>query len=384
MDIRLAREAEAIISEAEQGKRADAVLKQRFKASRSLSPDDKTAVSQAVFTFYRWRGWLDAKQSIRGQLYESESFAARFTRDSKSFTDVELMERSVPEWTRKQMKITPAWVRSLQAEPCIWLRCKRSARQAVLEALGNVTCPFSKVREALQYRGEEDLFRTAAFHEGLFEIQDISSQAVGLIANPQAKQTWWDACAGEGGKTLHLSDLMNNTGMIWASDLAAWRLQVLKRRCGRAGVFNYRSASWDGSAKLPTKTRFDVVLVDAPCTGIGTWQRNPQARWTTTERDVAELAELQKRILHNAVPSLKPGGILIYSVCTLARAETTEVVEEFAKTHPEFEALPRSNPLAEKSIKAAQHWLLPYEVNGNGMFIALWRRQADNPGKTNG
>jgi len=377
VDIRLAREAEAIIAEAERGKRADAVLKQRFKASRSLSPEDKTAVSRAVFTFYRWRGWLDAKQSIRGQLFESESFASRFARDPKSFSDDELMERSVPEWTRKQFKITSRWVRSLQTEPPIWLRCKRSERQAVLEALGNVTCPFPKVREALLYRGEEDLFRASAFHEGLFEIQDISSQAVGLVANPQAKQTWWDACAGEGGKTLHLSDLMNNTGMIWTSDLAAWRLQVLRRRCGRAKVFNYRSAPWDGSAKLPTKTRFDGVLVDAPCTGIGTWQRNPQAKWTTTEKDVEELAQLQKNILHHASASLKPAGVLIYSVCTLARAETTEVAEEFSKNHPEFEPLPRPNPLAEKSTASAQHWLLPHDVNGNGMFIALWHRRPD-------
>lgn len=377
MDIRLTREAEAIISEAEQGKRADAVLKQRFKASRSLSPEDKTLVSRAVFTFYRWRGWLDPAQSIRGQLYESESYAARFARDPQSFTDAELLARTLPGWTAARVKTTQRWVRSLQSEPPIWLRCKRSSRQAVLDALGNVTCPFPKVREALLYRGEEDLFRTSAFHQGLFEIQDIASQAVGLIANPQLKETWWDACAGEGGKTLHLSDLMNNTGLIWSSDLAAWRLQMLKRRCGRAGVFNYRSALWDGSSKLPTKTKFNGVLVDAPCSGIGTWQRNPQARWTTTETDIRELSELQTRLLGNAAGSVKPGGTLVYSVCTLAFAETSEVATEFSAKHPGFEPLARKNPLSDKPNATAEHWLLPQEINGNGMFISVWRRRTE-------
>jgi 16S rRNA (cytosine967-C5)-methyltransferase len=377
VDIRLTREAEAIISEAEQGKRADAVLKQSFKASRSLSPEDKTLVSRAVFTFYRWRGWLDAAQSIRGQLYESESYATRFARDPESFSDAELAARSVPKWTVAKVKSSPRWMRSLQSEPPIWLRCKRSSRQAVLDALGNVVCPFPKVREALLYRGEEDLFRTPAFHQGLFEIQDIASQAVGLIANPQLKETWWDACAGEGGKTLHLSDLMNNTGLIWASDLAAWRLQMLKRRCGRAGVFNYRSAPWDGSPKLPTRTKFDGVLVDAPCSGIGTWQRNPQAKWTTTETDIQELSELQARILKNAAPSVKPGGTLVYAVCTLSLAETEKVAQDFTSNQPEFEPLARKNPLFEKPNAVAQHWLLPHEINGNGMFVSLWSRRKE-------
>src|SRR6185503_9755757 len=132
----------------------------------------------------------------------------------------------------------------------------------------------------------------------------------------------WDACAGGGGKTLHLSDLMENRGLIWASDREEWRLKKLKQRAARAKAFNYRAALWDGGAKLPTKTKFDGVLVDAPCGGIGTWQRNPHARWTTTAEDVEELSEVQGLLLANVAPSVKPGGKLIYSVCTLTRSET--------------------------------------------------------------
>ena len=113
---------------------------------------------------------------------------------------------------------------------------------------------------------------------------------------------------------------MANRGLIWASDRAEWRLQKLRRRAARAKVFNYRPARWDGGARLPTRTKFDGVLVDAPCSGLGTWQRNPHARWTTTVEDVRELAELQRRLLAHTAPSLKPGGRLIYAVCTLTRA----------------------------------------------------------------
>jgi 16S rRNA (cytosine967-C5)-methyltransferase len=227
------------------------------------------------------------------------------------------------------------------------------------------------------YRGEEDLFKTPEFHAGEFEIQDIASQVVGLVCAPQSGETWWDTCAGEGGKTLHLSDLMQNKGMLWASDRAEWRLTKLKRRAGRAKVFNYRSAHWDGGAKLPTKTKFDGVLVDAPCSGIGTWQRNPQARWTTEPNDVRELSAIQKKLLTNVAPSVKPGGKLIFSVCTLTRAETTEVVEQFNASQPNFEPLMLPEISGSQSLlaSAATKTIWPQELDGNGMFIAGWRRK---------
>src|SRR5580700_11122720 len=101
---------------------------------------------------------------------------------------------------------------------------------------------------------------------------------------------------------------MQNKGLIWSSDRAEWRLKNLKRRAARAQVFNFRAATWDSGAKLPTKTKFDGVLVDAPCSGVGTWQRNPHARWTATVNDVRELTIVQEALLGRAAPSVKPGG----------------------------------------------------------------------------
>jgi len=166
---------------------------------------------------------------------------------------------------------------------------------------------------------------------------------------------------------------MHNQGLIWASDRADWRLQKLKRRAARAGVFNYRAKLWNGGPKLPTKTIFDIALVDAPCSGIGTWQRNPHARWTTTPDDVRELAQLQTQLLTHAAAAVKPGGKLIYSACTLARAETSRIAEAFNQ-QPGFEPLPIANPLNPESPASAQIYLLPQQSGGNGMYIAAWTR----------
>src|SRR4029079_13598593 len=171
---------------------------------------------------------------------------------------------------------------------------------------------------------------TDQFQNGEFEIQDLASQLVGHACAPKPGETWWDVCAGEGGKTLHLADLMANKGVVWASDRHTRRLDTLKRRAARAQIFNYRVAPWDGAAKLPTKTKFDGILVDAPCSGVGTWQRNPHARWNATPNDVHELAATQRALLEHVVAGLKPHGRLIYSVCTLTRSETTAVADRFA------------------------------------------------------
>jgi 16S rRNA (cytosine967-C5)-methyltransferase len=200
------------------------------------------------------------------------------------------------------------------------------------------------------------------------------SQAVALICAPQPGETWWDACAGEGGKTLHLSQLMENKGLIWATDKAEWRLNQFKIRARRAQCFNYRSKVWQGPGTLPTKTMFDGVLLDAPCSGLGTWHRNPHARWTATEKDVLELAALQQELLSKICNSVKPGGRLIYAVCTLSHAETTDVADYFDKNHPDFVPCPFPNPFQPRT-EQSRLFLWPQEVGGNGMFIASWERK---------
>jgi 16S rRNA (cytosine967-C5)-methyltransferase len=358
---------------------ADKVLREHLKAERDIMPSDARAVSLSVFNYFRWRGWLDLDAPLNLQIRKARELATNFAADPHSFSDASLVERVAPNWIAEEMEIKPAWARAIQAEPKLWLRAKPGQGRALCEKLGAAKLEKTLLPDAILYKGEEDLFKRPEFHAGEFEIQDIASQAVGWLCAPQPGETWWDACAGEGGKTLHLSALMQNKGLIWASDRAEWRLKNLKRRAARAQVFNFRAAPWDGSARLPTKTKFDGVLVDAPCSGVGTWQRNPHARWTTTLTDVRELAAIQRQLLAHSVSSVKPGGKLIFAVCTLTRSETTEVVADFnAKFAADFEplVLPPISETQSLLTSAPAKFIWPQELGGNGMFIAGWRRKS--------
>ena len=370
---------ESVLRHCSREKPADAVLRAELRREAGLSPDLAASIASAVFAFHRWRGWLDNARPIAESVQEALELNERFARDPASFHDAELLARAVPSWIAEQLEVTPAWIRALQQEPRLWFRARIGRGADMASFLGDCRIPESPLlADAVEYRGRRDLFRTEAFHAGEFEVQDVSSQIVGLACNPQPGETWWDACAGEGGKLLHLSDLMRNQGLIWASDRAEWRLRRLKLRAARAKAFNYRLAPWDGGEKLPTKTKFDGVLLDAPCTGLGTWRRNPHARWTTTPEDVRELAVVQAQLLRRVAGSVKPGGRLVYSVCTLTRAETIGVTAAFEEAFPEFESLPLANPLRPADAPAKHLWIWPQD-DGNGMFIAAWTRKKERP-----
>jgi len=352
-----------------------------FVRRRDWSAQFRAEVSAAVFDYYRWFGWVKDESTVESGLRRAWKLAASFKENPNTIPVEALRANAVPAWTEGEIELRDSWLRSLQGGTKLWLRAKKGQGRALakkLEAAKAAT--LGLLPDAVLFHGEEDLFQSPEFHAGEFEIQDAASQMVGMLCDPEPGETWWDTCAGEGGKTLHLSDLMENRGLIWASDRAEWRLAKLKRRAARAKMFNYRSVVWDGAAKLPTKTKFDGVLLDAPCSGVGTWQRNPHARWTTTLKDVRELAEIQKRLLAHVSVAVKPGGKLIYAVCTLTRSETEEVVASFNDGQTEFEALAletassgesAGRPKAETAVKR----IWPEDLGGNGMFVAAWRRR---------
>ncbi|AWI10154.1 RsmB/NOP family class I SAM-dependent RNA methyltransferase [Ereboglobus luteus] len=357
------------------GLHADTALRNYFAYWHRLGPREKRAISRATFAYFRWFGWLDRKDSPQKQIAGALDLQSRFDNNPASIKTEAIAARAIPEWSRDEVAWPAETLRLLQHDPVLWLRAKTSGIDTLAAQLGDCE-PASNTPvpapDAFRYTGRQDLFRTPQFHEGLFEIQDLASQLTGHACAPKPGQTWWDACAGEGGKTLHLAELMQNKGMLWASDRSFRRLQSLKRRAARAKVFNYRAAAWDGSAKLPTKTKFDGILLDAPCSGLGTWQRNPHARWTTTPDDVRELAAVQTQLLANVAGSLKPGGRLIYAVCTLTRSETTAIADAFTTAHADFEPAP---VFAASGNPSAQTTLWPHEHDCNGMFIAAWRRK---------
>jgi 16S rRNA (cytosine967-C5)-methyltransferase len=361
----------ATVLQAAESKPADAVLRSVLRSDEFRS-EDKRLISRSVFTYFRWLRWLDALKPLRAQFEHAWELADTFAQNPKAISDRDLKERVLPEWVHEMMTVSPALLRELQREPRLWLRATPGQGNNLAQALGDARL-HPVIPDALWYGGAEDLFQTAQFRNGDFEIQDLSSQIVSHLCSPQPGETWWDACAGEGGKTLHLCDLMQNKGTVWASDPAQWRLNILKRRAARARLFNYRLKPWTHEHQLPTKTKFDGILVDAPCSGIGTWGRNPHARWTTKPSSIRRMAEIQSQILTKIADSLKPSGKLIYSVCTLTDVETHEIAEIFEATHPNFTPEPAINPLASPE-QSARFELLPQHLHANGMFIAIWRK----------
>jgi 16S rRNA (cytosine967-C5)-methyltransferase len=350
---------------------ADAALREVLRAS-SISAEEKRFVSRSVFAYFRWSGWLNKTNPLPRQVSDALELQDQFDRKPGGISDSELLSKALPSWINQVVLLTPDLVREFQKQPRLWLRARPGNAGTLAKALGNASA-HPKIDDAIWYKGEQDLYRTNQFHEGAFEIQDLSSQLVGLLCHPSSGETWWDVCAGEGGKTLHLCDLMQNEGLVWASDPANWRLYILKKRAARAGLFNYRVKAWNQSQSLRTRGKFDGVLVDAPCSGVGTWGKNPHARWTTTATDVTELAMLQRDILGRIASSIKPGGKLVYSVCTLTMPETTAIVDWFSNEHPEFQPLLISNPLSPSRPQSVFE-LLPQELHANGMFVALWQR----------
>jgi 16S rRNA (cytosine967-C5)-methyltransferase len=401
--------AAKVIELAASGVPADAALRRYLDGSRRLGPVGSRAVSRAVFATFRWLQWLDPAAPAQRRVTEALALQERFDRDPASIKAETLAARAVPAWLAGEMAVAPDYLRQVQREPALWLRARSGRAAEVAAALGDCAAPAlpGSLRpaeelglSAWRYGGTTDLFHTAPFKAGSFEIQDLASQLVGHACAPGSGQSWWDVCAGEGGKTLHLCDLLKNKGLVWATDRSERRLTVLRRRTARAGLFNYQAALWEGTGKLPTGRKFDGVLVDAPCSGVGTWQRNPHARWTTTPEDVRELAGVQLGLLNAVAAAVKPGGRLVYSVCTLTRRETTAVAEAFAAVHPEF--VPEVVPIAavaghpsapstsdqpgaqgsnepqsgqpDGGSQPGRITLRPQDLNANGMFIAVWRK----------
>ncbi len=360
---------------------ADAVLRTVLKEEPGLRRETAGEVARLVFGYFRWRGFMGRGIPLPRQIESAADLARRFALNPEDVAP-QGWDRAVPAWVRDRVPGGAAWWKALQAEPQLWLRARPGTAESVKLALGDVVQPLPDVApDALVYRGTRDLFREAGFQAGSYEIQDLASQLVGQLCAARPGETWWDACAGEGGKTLHLADLMGNRGVVWATDRAGWRLQRLRVRAGRAGLFNIRWAEWDGQATQPGGIRFDGVLVDAPCSGLGTWQRNPHSRWATTPEDVTELAALQIRLLRSAAAGVKVGGRIVYSVCTLTHEETVAVSDAFEAAMPGFEPLPipdthRRGPGALSEARAKNRlWIWPQDWGGNAMYVAAWTRR---------
>jgi 16S rRNA (cytosine967-C5)-methyltransferase len=264
------------------------------------------------------------------------------------------------------------------------LKGDRDAARRILAAAGVTTNPGALSPVGLRVEGRPNLPALAAFKDGLVEIQDEGSQLAALLVGAKPGMRVCDFCAGAGGKSLAMAAGMANKGHVVACDVSGPRLASATKRLRRAGVHNVEQRHLENERDTWVKRHagaFDRVLIDAPCSGTGTWRRNPDARWTLTPQDILELRALQARILGSAARLVKPGGRLAYVTCSLLPEENESQVEAFAAAAPEFTLIPMATIWKEALGTApptSDAWLRlsPARHGTDGFFVAVFERQA--------
>lgn len=268
-----------------------------------------------------------------------------------------------------------SFLKMLSLRPPMWIRLQDDDRESVFAELRNnnaAVSPHPAVADAAEVRAKVNLYTLESFKSGKFEIQDLASQCVSLVAAPKPGERWLDPCAGAGGKTLHLAQLMNRKGCVVAGDIRAAKLDDLRLRARRAGFPNIMTKAHDGGV-WKGKHQFDGVLLDAPCSCSGVWRRNPGAQWKLSREEIDELSALQERILENYAAAVRPGGVLIYATCSLFDQENIVPVRNFLSRHEEYKLDPFENPL---NGKIAPGMLRIDSIDGDcdALFMAKMRK----------
>ena len=267
------------------------------------------------------------------------------------------------------------------------MRCR--PEQAIAElAHDDIRAHASSVlTDALRVEGKPGLGKARAFLNGSIEVQDLGSQLLAKCMAPKRGQFLVDFCAGAGGKTLALGAALKNTGRIYALDVTAARLARLKPRMTRSGLSNVWPTVICGVSDERVKRlaqKADGVLVDAPCSGLGTLRRNPDLKWRMTPERIAMLTRQQGEILVAAARCVKPGGRLVYATCSPLAAETVDIVDGFLNAHPEFRRVSTADVLEQQRIALPPDWgaytaqgdllLWPHRTGTDGFYAAVMTR----------
>jgi 16S rRNA (cytosine967-C5)-methyltransferase len=219
---------------------------------------------------------------------------------------------------------------------------------------------------------------TALFKAGHIQLQDEASQLIARLADPKEGENVLDLCAGAGGKTTHLAALMDNHGSIIAVDISKRKLEALRKNAKRLGVTIVDTQAGEARQKpgKPCHETFDKILVDAPCSGLGTLRRNPEIKWRSSPEDVTKCAVLQKAILDSAVPYLKKGGSLIYSTCTIMPEENEGVIKEFIVLHRNFICIRPPDTIDSRVVDDGGYLQsFPHRHGTDGFFGAVLRKK---------
>ncbi|HEY1231409.1 MAG TPA: RsmB/NOP family class I SAM-dependent RNA methyltransferase [Ramlibacter sp.] len=398
---------------------ADAVVSRYFREHRALGPRERATLAETVYTVLRRKLSFDhlapsgsgpkaRRLAILGFHGPRDFLAAALTPQEKDWLAQcdaidprDLLDRhrhNLPEWLVAPLKEQLgdefwALAESLNQPAPLDLRVnaltdKRDDVRQELALAGIAAEPTPHSPWGLRLADKPPLTKLDAFARGAIEVQDEGSQLLALLLEAKRGEMVVDFCAGAGGKTLAIGAAMRNTGRLYAFDVSAHRLDALKPRLARSKLSNVHPAAIaherdDRIKRLAGK--IDRVIVDAPCTGLGTLRRNPDLKWRQSPEAVAEMTVKQAAILRSAARLLKPGGRLVYATCSLLRAENEEIALGFTAEMPEFRPLPVAGILRDAKVDPAGLTsggeqgedflrLWPHRHGTDGFFAAAWQR----------
>lgn len=397
---------------------ADGVVSAFFRKHKALGQRERHTLAETVYTVLRQRPVLQhLAQSGSGPTERRLAILAwqgnaAFLRGALSPKELEWLDQvsqidretlapklrhNLPEWLAEPLMArlgeTDFWALAASMNEgapldlrANVLKAKREEVQQALKQAGIAAepTPFSPV--GLRVEGKPALAKLDVFSSGAVEVQDEGSQLLALMLAPKRGEMVVDFCAGAGGKTLALGAAMRNTGRLYAFDVSGHRLDNLKPRLARSGLSNVHPAQIAHERDERVKRlagKIDRVLVDAPCSGLGTLRRNPDLKWRQSPQAVQELQEKQRAILDCAARLLKPGGRLVYATCSLLDAENEAIAEAFGAAHPDFIKLDAAEVLEKAQVERAGELvengylrLWPQRHRTDGFFAAVWERKS--------
>ena len=400
---------------------ADQVVSRFFRDHREFGPRERATLAETVYTVLRKKllfdhlspsgtGSKERRMAILGFYGPRDFLKSALTDTEKRWLDNcdgvkedDLLDRhrhNLPEWLVAPLKAQlgadfwPLVVSMTQAAPLDLrvntLHDKRADVQKELAKAGipSTVTPFSPW--GLRIDGKPALTKVDAFVRGAIEVQDEGSQLLALLLDAKRGEMVVDFCAGAGGKTLAIGATMRNTGRLYAFDTSAHRLDALKPRLARSKLSNVHPAAIAHERDERVKRlagKIDRVLVDAPCSGLGTLRRNPDLKWRQSAASVAELAVLQAAILQSSARLVKSGGRLVYATCSVLPEENEAIAEAFSAANPDFVAQDAADLLDGLKVDNAGSLcaggedgrrylrLWPHRHATDGFFAAVWNRK---------
>jgi 16S rRNA (cytosine967-C5)-methyltransferase len=397
---------------------ADSIVSYFFRQHKALGQRERHALAETAYAVLRQKllwanlaesghgpkerrlamlAWQGLPHVLKNAMTVDEATWLARTQTIDITTLPDKLRHNLPDWLsnnlKEQLGEEEFWalVGTLSASAPLDLRvnpvkAKREAVIAALQEAGIPATPTPFASTGIRIEGKPALQKMPLYTEGHVEVQDEGSQLLALLTGAKRGEMVVDFCAGAGGKTLALGAMMRNTGRLYAFDVSAHRLEKLKPRLARSGLSNVYPSQIaherdDRIKRLSGK--IDRVLVDAPCTGLGTLRRNPDLKWRQSPQSVAEMQTKQLAILNGAMRLLKSGGRLVYATCSLMPAENEVVAAAFSEQHPEFELLNAKDILEQNGVANAEtlvtplgHMRLwPHRHATDGFYAAVWQKK---------